>query len=506
MGTTSALRLRCAAAFFASMLALDQAANARIERREPLPRPVPAAVIEGVEFYEQEDVALARQLAEEARTAAQNCDRNAYEAAIDKMRNEDTKFLVGMFAARKRAELYYALGMELQAEYMASLADWSASRSASWGRLVRHFQRTREERFKHCKQSDSGQRGFVPGIEPLRPGEPRDALGSYAALPATAFGPFAGFYAQVDGGVQRVNWPAARFFRSDSGGQFGRFPTLKFDNDDTVGVFRGMIGYRFPTPNLIKERSSLGIELHGWYYGGSSRGSQSQFVPAPGETTGLFSPATPQFPFGGYGTGQPLSDISYKSDYRNYGGEMRLQRWCDYPLDSGGDVVLEPWIGFRLGRTTVDQSLNLGIGNPVFTSFSQSSDIGSTFFGPTLGVGVRYEFGNGLFVFGKAGASLDFQRGEGHWSTIVPFVDGPNARAAKLSNNKATWSVGGSLGVGYRWESLELRASFDASHSNGSPYLKFADPASTTSGSGGAKIGYGNQTNYGGALGLRMNF
>ena len=36
--------------------------------------------------------------------------------------------------------------------------------------------------------------------------------------------------------------------------------------------------------------------------------------------------------------------------------------------------------------------------------------------GPTFGVGARYEMGNGMFLFGKAGVSLDFHRGSGSWS------------------------------------------------------------------------------------------
>ena len=139
-------------------------------------------------------------------------------------------------------------------------------------------------------------------------------------------------------------------------------------------------------------------------------------------------------------------------------------------------------------------------------SFSQTTDIGSTFWGPTLGAGARFELGNGVFLFGRLGVSLDIHHGRGSWSTIVPLVDGDTARTARLSDNKTGYSLDGTIGAGYRYENFELRASFLARHTNASPFLEFAAPQDQSSGAGGARIGYGKQTDIGGALGARLLF
>jgi hypothetical protein len=479
------------------------------------------------------DASMMQGLVDAANRAADACDRAAYQRALEQLDSLHASLRANL--VRRQAELdgfrkshglnsSIASGLPIdsaraftremhgsdsarqaemrgfEAEFRAILQRRNEARTA-----LETFERIRALLKLFPEECDKEKKvGHLPGIFAPGSGAGTAAPGG-GMMPASAVAAENyGFYGGVEGGVLRVERPSNSFFRVDAGGSFKSFPALKFNNDDTTGVGRAFLGYRIPTPSL-KERSAIGLELHGWYYSGSSRGSQSEFTPGAGETLGLFSPATQMFPFGGYSTGQPLRDISARSEYSNYGGEFRVQRWCDYDL-GGPQVVLEPWLGFRLGHTKSDQSLTAGIGNPAFTSYSQSSDIGSTFFGPSLGVGARYELGNGMFLFGKLGASLDFHRGSGSWSTIVPLVDGDEARAAKLSNNKTGFTVGGAIGAGYRINGIELRGTAEITHSNSSPYLKFASPSDTDSGTGGATIGYGSQTSYGFSFGAQMKF
>lgn len=78
----------------------------------------------------------------------------------------------------------------------------------------------------------------------------------------------------------------------------------------------------------------------------------------------------------------------------------------------------------------------------------------------------------------------------------MPGVDAA-PRFARLSESKTAYQVDGGLGVGYRINGLSIELAGRLSHGNASPYLKFANPGSTTDGTGGAKIGFGRQTSYG---------
>jgi hypothetical protein len=317
--------------------------------------------------------------------------------------------------------------------------------------------------------------------------------------PASTFGA-AGFYAGFDIGVQKVNLPSRSYFRIDAGGSFKSFPALRIDADPKADIFYQIeLGYRILVPDL-PANAMLAVALRSWYYNATGHGSSGSISPGPGESFGLFSPATAQFPFGGYNTTQTLSDISYRTNFETYGAELRLRY-----LQTLGMMVLEPWLGVAVGRTNVDDRLTLGIGLPAFTSFTQSTKIDSTFVGPTVGVTGTWRTDSGFYLQGTLRGGLQFHNADGRWRTNVPLVDS-EPRTQNLSQNKTAYAVGTELGIGYRWGGLDVRLAFNIDHSNGSPLLKQATPQDTHSGTGGPTIGFGSQTVYGARAGATYRF
>ncbi len=224
-------------------------------------------------------------------------------------------------------------------------------------------------------------------------------------------------------------------------------------------------------------------------------------IPEPGGTIGLFSPATPGNPFGGYFTGQPLVNGLYEAQVQSYGGEVQVQTWLQ-----AGAVRFMPSVGLRLGRTTVDERLSFDIGTPAFTSFEQRNDITDTYFGPTVGLKARVDLGGGFYSFGEGSLALEYHRGRGDWRTFVPAVDLDGPRKDKLSSSK--WGVSAGVKAGFGVEIGGFTAQFAAgmTYTDASPYLDYKKADSTTTGTGGTDIGYGSQKDYFGEARFSVRF
>lgn len=295
-----------------------------------------------------------------------------------------------------------------------------------------------------------------------------------------------------------ANRPQLALFRLELAGVITRLGAFKPDDTDTgtrIGMSAGM---RWNADFLGTKQ--WGIEAKVWYvdYNYDDAG---EVRAEPGGTIGLFSPSTQANPFGGYFTAGPLINGAYSAEVENYGGELQVQTWI-----RSGDFRAMPWVGVRLGRTTIAENMRFDIGNPAFTSFEQRNDIEDTYVGPTIGVKARVDLSGGLYAFGEAAAGLEYHRGKGDWRTLVPAVDLDGPRKDKLSSSKWGISAGLKAGLGFEAGGFTAQLAAGMSYTNASPYLEYKDADSTTTGTGGADIGYGRQTDYFGEARLGWRF
>lgn len=286
-----------------------------------------------------------------------------------------------------------------------------------------------------------------------------------------------------------ANRPQFAPFRLEVGGIITKLGAFKPDDTDT-GTKVGMsAGIRWDSS--LFGTKQIGLEAKLWYVDYNMEAS-GDVVADPGGTIGLFSPATSGNPFGGYFTGGPLTNGWYNADVENYGGEVQVQTWV-----SSGNFRAMPWFGLRVGRTTVKEDMRFDIGMPVFTTFEQKNDIKDTYIGPTIGLKARVDIGGGLYAFGEGSLGLEYHRGKGDWQTFVPVadaMDGP--RKDSLSSSKWGISAGIKAGLGFEVGGFGMQFGAGMSYTNASPYLEYKQADSTTTGTGGADIGYGTQKDY----------
>jgi hypothetical protein len=284
-----------------------------------------------------------------------------------------------------------------------------------------------------------------------------------------------------------ANRPQTSLFRLEVANAITKLGAFKPD-DTATGVRFGMsAGMRWDSGLLGTKQ--LGIEAKIWYVDYNMKDSGEVTV-EPGGTIGLFSPSTSGNPFGGYFTGGPLTNGSYESDVAQFGGEVQVQTWY-----RSGDFRAMPWVGLRVGRTTVNEDMQFDIGMPVFTTFEQHHDIKDTYIGPTIGVKARVDFAGGLYGFAEGSLGLEYHKGKGDWSTLVPFVEA-EPRKDKLSSSKWGISAGIKAGLGFEAGGFGMQLGAGVNYTNASPYIEFKEDDSTTTGTGGADVGYGSQREY----------
>jgi len=286
-----------------------------------------------------------------------------------------------------------------------------------------------------------------------------------------------------------ANRPQFALFRLELAGVITKLGAFKPDDTD-AGTKVGMsAGIRWDSSFLGTKQ--LGIETKLWYVDYNMK-SSGDVAAEPGGTIGLFSPATSGNPFGGYFTAGPLTNGWYNADVQSYGGEVQVQTWI-----GSGNFRAMPWFGMRVGRTTVKEDVSFDIGAPVFTTFEQKNDIKDTYIGPTIGLKGRVDIGGGLYAFGEGSLAVEYHRGKGNWQTFVPVadaMDGP--RKDSLSSSKWGISAGIKAGLGLEVGGFGLQFGAGMSYTNASPYLEYKEADSTTTGTGGADIGYGTQKDY----------
>lgn len=284
-----------------------------------------------------------------------------------------------------------------------------------------------------------------------------------------------------------ANRPQFAAFRLELAGIISKLGAFKPDDTDTGAKIGMSAGIRWDSSMLGTKQ--LGIEAKIWYVDYNMTGS-GDVIADPGGTIGLFSPATSGNPFGGYFTAGPLTNGWYKADVESYGGEVQVQTWV-----TSGNFRAMPWVGMRVGRTTVNEDMRFDIGMPTFTSFEQHNDIKDTYIGPTIGLKARLDLGGGLYGFTEGSVGLEYHRGKGDWSTLVPAVD-MEPRKDSLSSSKWGISAGIKAGLGFEVGGFGMQLAAGVSYTNASPYLEFKEDDSTTTGTGGADIGYGSQRDY----------
>jgi hypothetical protein len=301
-----------------------------------------------------------------------------------------------------------------------------------------------------------------------------------------------------DIGLVLLDRPQFRQFRTEIAGVIQQLGAFRADHTDTAVRSGASFGTQFDAP--MGSDGKAGVELRGWRKDATTKDGVDQIDAPGGGTIGLFSPPTSGNPFGGYSTGNPLTDVSYRGRFRAYGGELQMQTWYYIGL-----MTLTPFAALRFGHIDLDERISAGIGAPAFTSFEQKNTINDSFFGPSIGLRLNYDFAAGLYAFGGVSFSADFHKATGRWQTIVPLVDS-EPRRANLSNSKLGVSVGAEAGVGMRLGALSAQISAGAYYYSASPYLNFPKADSTTTGTGGADIGFARQIEYLGRFGLRVLF
>jgi hypothetical protein len=284
-----------------------------------------------------------------------------------------------------------------------------------------------------------------------------------------------------------ANRPQSSYFRTEIAGIITKLRAFKPDDTESGVKFGMSAGMRWNSSLLGTKQ--LGIEAKIWYadYDIEDTG---EVTAEPGGTIGLFSPPTSGNPFGGYFTGGPLTNGSYESKVAQFGGEVQVQTWY-----SSGNFRAMPWVGLRLGRTTVNEDMQFDVGMPVITTFEQHNDIKDTYIGPTIGLKARLDIGGGLYGFAEGSLGLEYHKGKGDWSTLVPLVEA-ESRKESLSSSKWGISAGLKAGLGFEAGGFGMQLGAGVNYTNASPYLEFKEDDSTTTGTGGADIGYGSQREY----------
>lgn len=289
--------------------------------------------------------------------------------------------------------------------------------------------------------------------------------------------------------VVAANRPQFAQFRLEFGGAITKLGAFKPDDTDTgtkVGVSAGV---RWDAP-WLGVGQKIGIEAKLWYVDYKYEDS-GEVIPEPGGTVGIFSPPTSGNPFGGYFTGSPLTNGWYDAKVENYGGEVKAQTWFQ-----SGNLRVMPSIGLRLQRTDVKENLSFDIGMPAFTTFTQDNDYDDFAIGPMLGLRLRLDVGQGLYAFTEGSVAVEHHSAKGKLRTIVPAVE-TEYRKQSLSSSK--WGVSAGVDAGLGWQigrSFNVEFSAGISYTNASPFIEYKEADSTTTGTGGAEIGYGSQTDY----------
>ncbi|MGE0153325.1 MAG: hypothetical protein AB7R90_11970 [Reyranellaceae bacterium] len=445
----------------------------------------------------------------EAREAADRCDRAAYDAAVTELERQIATLEINLRDVNRLAEDYSKLTNlppdleRVEKLYETILRAAFTGRSGPTGTAARRgapvdaglvnlpaFRAVLQEkaRLEARLNQFRAARQQVPPFPAEKCAREAEKLFQRAALQ---------FLIAPELSLVFLNRPQFTPFRLELAGIITKLGAFKPDDTDT-GLKVGMsAGVRWDSSLLGTKQ--LGIEAKFWYVDYDMRGS-GDVEAEPGGTIGLFSPATSGNPFGGYFTSGPLTGGQYRADVENYGGEVQFQTWL-----GSGNFRAMPWVGLRLGRTNVDEDMSFDIGNPAFTTFEQNNDIRDTYFGPTIGLKARVDIGGGLYAFGEGALALEYHRGKGDWRTFVPLVDA-ESRKDKLSSSK--WGISASVKAGLGFEVGGFTAQFGAglSYTNASPYLEYKDADSTTTGTGGADIGYGRQMEYFGEARLGWRF
>ncbi len=450
------------------------------------------------------------QLLQAARDAANRCDRAAYDTAVTELDRDLSMAEINLRDINRIVEEYGRLTnlqpdlQRLQAVFDSIARRAMAGRAAPTGtaraagapvepglvHLPNYMAAIREKmRLETRLNAIRAARQQVPPF-PQNCGRETSAL-------ERAFG--LQLLMSPEAAIVAANRPQFAPFRLEFGGVITKLGAFKPDDTETDVKFSASVGARWDAPWLGVGKK-FGVEAKLWYVD-YKYDDTGDVVAEPGGTIGLFSPSTTGNPFGGYFTAGPLTNGWYDAKVQSYGGEVQVQTWFE-----AGSVRVMPWIGFRVGRTTIDENMSFDIGMPAFTTFEQHNDIKDTYLGPTIGLRGRLDLGGGLYGYAEGSLGLEYHKGKGDWKTLVPAVD---AEPRKDSLSSSKWGISAGVKAGLGWQisggfSVELGAGMN--YTNASPYLEFKEDDSTTTGTGGADIGYGSQVEYFGTLRSTFRF
>jgi hypothetical protein len=251
--------------------------------------------------------------------------------------------------------------------------------------------------------------------------------------------------------------------------------SMDFPNYKAYAIEAGMIIQQADVFKSDRRRTVYDVGGEGFFYipgtdtrlrfSGSARrfdsnaNSDFEFVPGMGERFNVPSPD------GGFFTTSPVDEFRISQKMEQY--EIGIQ--AEQAFTAGGTVI-RPRIGLAFSYIDAADSSQFNIAGG-FAHFQEWRSLDTYGFGPTLGVEVEVPLYRGLYGFGAVGGELRWNSSKGRWKTEIDVMGTATTQVDRQSDNKMTWGINGSLGLGYRTGAIDLRAGGTIGVSNHYPTL-----------------------------------
>jgi len=386
------------------------------------------------------------------------CDRVAYDAAVARLENFRLAYLAAM--QKKDAELVAAsrdLGIAPQ------------HTMDGWGKLVRDADRAatagfgdrqKVERLKknvgyglmvsayenyayHFNQAESQRANIKPFPNPC------DKQVGYLGIDGKS-----SFGVTFNVGMSNIDLPNYRAYSIEDMGNFINTGVLKDDRKVTALRLEGSGFIYIPG-------TETALRFGGSYLDASNKTKfHTKIVPLAGQR---FDIPTPE---GGFYTTSDVGRFRFMQEFSEYQLYVRAEQ--NYRFNG---VRLRPRFGVNFNYIDSQDASRFKIAGH-FARFEEWREIDTYGGGPAAGVEVEVPIERGMYGFGGIDGELRWNYSSAKWKTQLDVMGNPSDKQSiKKSDSQLSWGLGGTVGVGYRGQSVDVRLFGSIGVSNHYPYL-----------------------------------
>ncbi len=255
-------------------------------------------------------------------------------------------------------------------------------------------------------------------------------------------------------GLPQFDLPNYRAYSLEDMGNFLKRDVVNEDRRSSAFELQGS-GY-FYIPG-----TETAIRFGGSYTGFSSKTKlDTAIVPLMGQR---FDIPTPD---GGFFTTSQVDRFRIMQEFSQYQLNANLERSYRY-----NGVRLRPRLGVNFSYIDSQDASRFKIaGN--FARFEEWRQLDTYGGGPVAGVDVEVPIERGVYAFAGIDGDLRWNFSSAKWKTQLDVTGNPSDKqSTDKSDEQLTWGLNGTLGFGYRGQSVDIRLYGSAGLSNHYPYL-----------------------------------